>query len=75
MTSAGREATLLFVPQNEVAMEEDGYGPKRHSSKKSEAEHKSESREGHESHPSSPEIRTSCPGGAEESKGEPKQET
>lgn len=40
-TSAGRAATLLFVPQNEVAMEEDGFGPKRHSSKKSEAEHKS----------------------------------
>jgi hypothetical protein len=61
-------ATFLFVLQNKAVMEEDSIVSKRHSNKK--AGHNSESREGQESYPGSPEIRTSCPGGAEESKWE-----
>ncbi|KAB1252631.1 RNA-binding motif protein; X-linked 2 [Camelus dromedarius] len=61
-------------PRSKTIKEKDDPGSKKHSSKKSERVPKSESREVRKPHLSSPEVRTSCSGRAEDREREPRKE-
>ncbi|KAI5935689.1 RNA-binding motif protein, X-linked 2 [Manis javanica] len=62
------------LPRSKMIKEKDDPGSKKHSSKNSERGQKSESRETQKHHPSSPEVGTTCPGGAKDRKRELKKE-
>ncbi|XP_055293769.1 RNA-binding motif protein, X-linked 2 [Moschus berezovskii] len=65
------------LPRSKMIKEKDDPGSKKHSGKhseKAEKGQKSESREVRKSHPSSPEVRTTCHGGTEDREQEPRKE-
>ncbi|XP_036127639.1 RNA-binding motif protein, X-linked 2 [Molossus molossus] len=62
------------TPRSKMIKEKDDPGFKKHSSKDSERSQKPESREVWKHHPSSPQVKTTCHGGAEDRERELKKE-
>lgn len=60
--------------RSKTIKEKDDPGPKKHSGRNSERGQKAEPREVRKRHPSSPEVKTACRGGAEDREREPKKE-
>ncbi|KAK2492919.1 hypothetical protein MC885_006149, partial [Smutsia gigantea] len=63
-----------LLPRSKMIKEKDDPGSKKHSSKNLERGQMSDSRETQKHHPRSPEVGTTCPGGAKDRKRELKKE-